>query len=327
MQSHRMVSLGVLIGLSVAASLGFALSARQQRESAPAASPVIEPYSDRIEPAEDGKLRVIVIGAHPDDAEIRAGGSAMLWSRDGHHVKLVSVTNGDIGHWGMAGGALARRRWAEVQQAASILGTTTDVFDIHDGELEPTLENRRKLTRAIRGWNADIVIGHRPNDYHPDHRYVGVLMQDSAYMVAVPFFCPEVPPLAKNPVFLYSYDGFRQPTPFRADLAVAIDEVIERKLDALVVMESQFLEGGALGNASMAPRDDEDRRRKRSEARERFRRRFAAIADACREKLVELYGEEAGRQVRYAEAFEICEYGRQPTPAELRQLFPFLPAR
>ena len=275
---------------------------------------------------DDGKLRIIVFGAHPDDCEIRAGGAAILWNKLGHHVKLVSVTNGDIGHWRMAGGPLARRRNAEAQEAAKILGTTTEVLDIHDGELEPTLENRRTFTRLIRAWNADIVIGHRPNDYHPDHRYTGVLMQDSAYMVAVPFFCPDTPPLKKNPVFLYSYDRFQRPNPFRPDVVVAIDDVIEQKVDAMVTMESQFIEGGALGSADRAPKNEAEREARRREVREAFKRRFAATADHCRDKLIDLYGE-AGKKVRYAEAFQICEYGRRPSREELGELFPFLPKK
>lgn len=278
-------------------------------------------------PAEDGKVRVICFGAHPDDAEIRCGGVAALWAQQGHHVKFVSVTNGDIGHWGMAGGPLAQRRTAEVQKAAALLGIATEVLDIHDGELEPTLENRQKITRLIRAWDADIVIGHRPYDYHPDHRYVGVLIQDSAFMVAVPFFCPDVPPLKRNPVFLYMHDGFQRPVPFRADVVVAIDSVMEQKIEALLAIESQFIEGGALGSADQAPKTDQERQAKREEVRKSFRRRFADQANRYRDKLVELYGEEVGRKVQYAEAFEICEYGRQPTREELRRLFPFLPAR
>ncbi len=276
---------------------------------------------------DDGKLRIIVFGAHPDDCEIRAGGAAILWSEQGHHVKFVSVTNGDIGHWRMAGGPLAKRRNAEVQAAAEILGTTTEVLDIHDGELMPTLENRRTFTRLIRDWDADLVIGHRPNDYHPDHRYTGVLMQDSAYMVAVPFFCPDTPPLDHNPVFLYSYDRFQRPNPFRPDVVVAIDDVIERKIDALVKMESQFIEGGALGSAERAPKSAAEREAKREAVREAFKRRFARTADNCREKLVDLYGEEVGNKARYAEAFMICEYGAQPSRERLRRLFPFFPEK
>ena len=277
--------------------------------------------------AKDGKVRVVVFGAHPDDAEIRAGGVGALWAEAGHQVQLVSVTNGDIGHFAMAGGALAQRRSAEVKKASEILGTSSLVLDIHDGELEPTLENRRLMTRVIRRWNADVVIGHRPNDYHPDHRYVGVLMQDCAYMVGVPFFCPDVPALAKNPVFLYSQDGFQRPNPFRADIVVAIDRVIDKKIDALVAIESQFVEGGATGKPNPSLNDSAGLERRRKEVGESFRRRFAAIADQYRDKLIEVYGPEAGRQVRYAEAFEVCEYGRQPKGEELRRLFPFLPEK
>ena len=276
---------------------------------------------------DDGKVRVVVFGAHPDDAEIRAGGVGALWAAAGHHVQLVSVTNGDIGHFAMAGGPLAQRRTAEVKKASEILGTTSLVLDIHDGELEPTLENRRQLTRVIRRWNADIVIGHRPNDYHPDHRYVGVLMQDCAFMVGVPFFCPDAPALAKNPVFLYSYDAFQRPNPFRADIVVAIDRVIDKKVDALAAIESQFVEGGALAKPNPSLDDPVAREKKRDEVRDSFRRRAAGIADKYRDKLIEMYGSQSGRQVRYAEAFEVCEYGRQPKADDLRRFFPFLPER
>lgn len=269
-----------------------------------------------------GKLRILVFGAHPDDCEIRCGGVASLWSARGDLVKFVSTTNGDIGHWGMAGGPLAIRRTNEVQAAAAVLGITTEVLDIHDGEILPTLENRKMFTRLIREWEADIVIGHRPNDYHPDHRYTGVLMQDSAYMVTVPFFCPDIPPLKKNPVFLYSADGFQRPNPFQADIVVSIDGVIEKKVDALVLIESQFVEGGANGSAESSPKTLEEREAKRAQVRESFKRRFAATANQWREKLVELYGQDAGGKVQYAEAFEICEYGRRPSKEEILRLFP-----
>ncbi len=168
--------------------------------------------------------------------------------REGHHVKLFSVTNEDIGHWGMAGGALARRRSAESAEVAKRLGVTSEVLDIRDGELMPTLENRRKITRLIREWNADGVISYRPWDYHPDHRYVGVLVQDAAYMVAVPFLMRLVTPLKKNPVFLYSSDRFQKPCPFEADIVVDVDPVFDRKVDALTALVSQTFEGGALGS-------------------------------------------------------------------------------
>ena len=185
----------------------------------------------------DGKLRIIIFGAHPDDAEYRGAGVAMKWAKMGHHVKLVSATNGDIGHWQMAGGPLAQRRNKEVMEVGRRLGVTTEVVDIHDGEIMPTLENRRIITRLIREWNADIVIANRPNDYHPDHRYTSILVQDSAYMVTVPFFCPDTPILKNNPAFFFYPDSFQKPNPFQPDVAVDIDGVLEQKLKAIDTLE------------------------------------------------------------------------------------------
>ncbi len=275
--------------------------------------------------SDDGKLRIICFGAHPDDCEIKAAGVAMKWAAQGHHVKFVSVTNGDIGHWREAGGPLAKRRTSEVKQAARIFGITTDVLDIHDGELMPTLENRREIVRKIRQWNADIVMSHRPNDYHPDHRYTGVLVQDAAYMVAVPFLCPDTPPLKRNPVFLFYPDRFQKPSAFEADIAVAIDKVMERKLDGLAVMESQFFEGGALGSADLIPDDAAGRQTRHRVVRAGFSGRSRAVANQYRQALARWYGSERAEKIQFAEAFEICEYGRQPSDEEIRKLFPFFP--
>jgi LmbE family N-acetylglucosaminyl deacetylase len=274
-------------------------------------------------PPDDGKLRIICFGAHPDDCELKAAGVALLWAQKGHHVKFVSVTNGDIGHWREAGGPLARRRKAEVEQAARLLGITTEVLDIHDGELLPTLENRRTITRLIREWKADIVMSHRPNDYHPDHRYTGVLVQDSAYMVAVPFFCPDVPPLKNNPVFLFYPDSFRKPNPFRPDVVVSIDSVIDKKLDALDTLESQFYEGGALGSAELIPSDPQKQAERRRQVRAGHAGRDEGVARRYRDTLAEWYGKDRADKVQHAEAFEICEYGRRPDKKELERLYPF----
>jgi LmbE family N-acetylglucosaminyl deacetylase len=209
-----------------------------------------------------------------------------------------------------------------VEKADGLLGVVSEVLDIHDGELLPTLENRRTVTRLIREWKADVVMSHRPNDYHPDHRYTGVLVEDAAYMVAVPFFCPDAPPLKGNPVFCFYSDGFQKPNPFQADVVVAVDAVIEKKLDALGVMESQFYEGGALGSADLTPTDPQKQTDRRRDVRAGHAGRSQAVAQHCRDKLVEWYGKEKADKVQHAEAFEICEYGRRPDKKELERLFP-----
>ncbi|HQR06859.1 MAG TPA: PIG-L family deacetylase [Gemmatales bacterium] len=284
-----------------------------------------DPIPQPATPAIDGKLRIICFGAHPDDCEIKIGGTAAIWAAKGHHVKFVSLTNGDIGHWRMSGPTLAKRRSEEVQRGDKLLGVETVILDIHDGELEPSLANRRTVTELIREWKADMVFSHRPNDYHPDHRYTGVLVQDAAYMVTVPFFCPKTPYLTRNPVFMYYADRFERANPTRADMVVGIDDSLDKKLAALELMESQFLEGGANGNINLIPKDAAERERRQKQVRESFMNRDASTAKRFGDRLAALYGTEQAKKIGHAEAFEICEYGTQPGNDELKRLFPFLP--
>jgi LmbE family N-acetylglucosaminyl deacetylase len=309
-QKLRWVATGVIAGSCVTLIATGALRSPTPAIAAPAPVP------------NDGKVRVIVFGAHPDDCEIRAGGVAAKWAARGDHVEFVSCTNGDIGHWQMAGGPLAQRRAAEVAHTAEILGIKSHVMENHDGELLPTLENRRTVTRLIREWNADIVISHRPNDYHPDHRYSGVLVQDAAYMVTVPFFCPESPYLTRNPVFMYAEDGFQKPNPFQPDVVVGIDEVVEKKLDAMDALESQFFEGGANGDPSYIPADAAGKENRKKQVRQGFRGRYQNTATRFRNQLEGWYGKDKAAGIKTAEAFEICEYGRRPGKDELKKLFP-----
>ncbi|MBL62098.1 MAG: GlcNAc-PI de-N-acetylase [Opitutae bacterium] len=275
--------------------------------------------------AADKPLRIIAFGAHPDDAEFQMGGTAIKLAKAGHKVKFVSVTNGDIGHWKVAGGQLAIRRTKEVQEAARRAGIEVEVLDIHDGELEPTLENRKKITRLIRNWQADMVFAHRPWDYHPDHRYTGVLVQDAAFMVSVPFICPDTPPLKKHPVFFYFQDRFTKPYPFKPDVAVSIDDVFEEKLHVIDALESQVYEGGALASPSVLIKRKADNPEARKKIlRASWSNRQGRIANQYRDELIKWYGEKDGKAVKHAEAFEICEYGHQPSKAELKILFPFL---
>ena len=269
----------------------------------------------------NGKLRIIAFGAHPDDAELKASGVAALWAAQGHAVKFVAMTNGDIGHFQMAGGPLAQRRKAEVEECARLLGIETEVLDIHDGELMPTLENRKTVARLIREWQADIVLCHRPYDYHPDHRYNGELVQDAAVVVVAPFFVPDTPPTQKNPVFLFYSDGFEKPYPFEPTIVVGIDEVVNQKWDCISAMPSQFGDEHSW-QASTRPDVPSGDAERKTYLLDLVKQRNQAVADQYRDRLIALYGEEKGSQIQYAEAFELCQYGSQPSVEELKKLFP-----
>jgi LmbE family N-acetylglucosaminyl deacetylase len=268
------------------------------------------------------QLRIIAFGAHPDDCELKAGGVAAKWAAAGHQVKFVATTNGDVGHFAAAGGPLALRRKAEVKRCAEILGIETEVLDIHDGELLPTLENRRTIVRLIREWRADIVLCHRSCDYHPDHRYTGVLVEDAAVLVAAPFFLTHTPPCPKNPVILYYSDHFKKPYPFDPAVIVGVDDVIAKKRAAIEAMPSQFADRDSWMGRYLpgVPEGDEARR---DFIRDWLIDRDEDIANQYREQLIERYGETKGRAIRYAEAFELCQYGAQVTHHELKELFPF----
>ena len=274
-------------------------------------------------PVSGQKLRIIAFGAHPDDCESRAGGTAAKYAALGHAVKFVAVTNGDAGHQTEGGGVLGARRRSEAREAARRIGIEAEVLDNHDGELLPTLEVRRQIIRKIREWKADIVLAPRPNDYHPDHRYTGVLVQDAAYMVTVPNICPEVPALRKNPVFFYFQDNFQRPNAFRPDVVVGIDDVLDKKLDMLDAHVSQVYEWLPWHDEKLeeVPKDPVARRKWLAKGNY-----AATISESVREASKKWYGDQAA-SIRHAEAFELCEYGRRPSPEELRMLFPFFPPR
>jgi LmbE family N-acetylglucosaminyl deacetylase len=266
------------------------------------------------------QLRVIAFGAHPDDCDIKAGGLAAKYVAGGHKVKFVSVTNGDVGHHEQSGSILAKRRRAEAQEAGRRIGIEYEVLDNHDGELVPSLEVRRQIIEKIREWQADIVFSPRPNDYHPDHRYTGVLLQDAAFMVTVPNLETKTPALRNNPVFLYFSDNFQRPQPFRADIVVALDDVIQKKMDMLDAHVSQMYEWlpWHAGELNEVPKDPAERKKWL------FSQRPSRVLPEWKSALEKWYGAKAG-SVQYAEAFEITEYGRRPNDAEIRKLFPFFP--
>jgi len=272
------------------------------------------------ENVQNDKLHIIIIGAHPDDPD-KVGGTAYKWAQLGHDVLMVSLTNGDAGHQSLPSDELARVRREEARRAGEVIGVRYITLDNHDGQLMPTYENRLQVIKLIREQKADIVIFPRPYDYHPDHRYTGVLVLDAAYMVTVPKILPEVPFLEKNPVFLYMSDGFTHPEPFKADVVIAVDDVIEKKMDMYHQHTSQMYEWLPFNQGILAqvPKTDAERRAWLGKSR-------MARSDAgpFRDKLIEEYGEEIGSKVKYCEAFQDSEYGTRLTKQNIYYYFPFL---
>ena len=265
-------------------------------------------------------IRNMMLGAHPDDCDQGGGGTAILLTAMGYKVKFVSVTNGDAGHQSSGGGVLAKRRMQEAMEAGKRFGVEYEVLDNHDGELLPSLHVRLQVIRKIREWNADVVIAPRPNDYHPDHRYAGVLVQDAAYMVAVPNVAADTPPLKKNPVFLYFEDRFQKPNPFEPDIAIDISSVFDQKIFALEAHQSQFYEWLPWigGYADEVPVDAAGKKQWLA------KREAGVITPAIRQSLEKWYGKERAAQVKQAETFEICEYGQRPSEDYIRKIFPML---
>lgn len=265
------------------------------------------------------KLHIIIIGAHPDDPD-KVGGTAYKWAQLGHDVLMVSLTNGDAGHQSLKPEELAERRREEARRAGELIGVRYITLDNHDGQLMPTYENRLEVIRLIREHKADMVIFHRPYDYHPDHRYTGTIVLDAAFMVTVPAILPEVPHLDKNPVFLFMSDGFVHPEPFRADMCVVIDDVIEKKMDMYHQHISQMYEWLPYnrGDLSEVPETEKDRREWLGK-----NRKPGSDATPYREKLIELYGMETGSTVKYCEAFQDSGYGTRLTKENLKRYFPF----
>lgn len=268
------------------------------------------------------KLRILAIGAHPDDCDLKAGATGAMYAQRGHEVLFLSMTNGDTGHHEIGGVELARRRYREAKAAAALAGIEYQCLDIHSGELFPTLENRRTLIRLLREFAPDLVMTHRPNDYHPDHRYASQLVQDAMYLVTVPNNTSLTPHLQNSPIAVYFNDDFRKPNPFTADVAIDVAEAFEKKIDMLDCHESQMYEWLPYNSGKLheVPQDAQQRRAWLAGEK---RKDVEKVARDSREALIRLYGEKRAESIWAAESYEVCEYGTQLPPEKIGQLFPF----
>lgn len=269
-------------------------------------------------------LSLLVIGPHPDDCSIKAGGIAAHYVAAGHDVTFLTITDGSAGHHEMDRTSLAARRKLETDAVAETLGVTYDWFGIRDGEVTPTLSVRERLIRYTRRVDPDLVLGPRPNDYHPDHRYTAQLIRDAAYMLIVPNVCSDVEPLDSMPVIGYVADGFTKPTPFDPDVVVDVSAVEPTKLDAIHCHESQVYEWlpYTFNDLDAVPAGDAERRAwlAADGVEHLVSVTEMNVADRFRDRLRARYGADAD-EITHAEAVEISEYGAPLDPAARDTLF------
>jgi len=267
------------------------------------------------------KPRLLILGAHPDDAEFHGGGLAAIYRELDRPVKLVSVTDGSAGHHERTRDELILLRRAEAANAGAVIGATYETWDFPDGELEPTLDVRRRIIREIRVFQPDLVLTHRICDYHPDHRAVGQCVQDASYMVTVPLVVPEVPALKKDPVVAFLPDLFTRPTPLRPDVVIDIAPYMKAISQMLACHQTQLFEWLAY-EADVLHTVPKDQAAKEAWVLEWAKRYIGPRSERFREFLTTIAGAERMSSLQFIEAFEISEYARQPDDDALRVLFP-----
>ena len=279
-------------------------------------------------------MKVLMIGAHQDDNEFRCGGLAYKLVQKGHDVRFLSMCNGCGGHHSMTPEETVARRATESAAVAKLLGVAYDVWtDQSDCAIVADLETRRRLIRYIRAYSPDVIIAHRNNDYHADHRASGQLVMDASYMLIVPHECPDVPAMRNTPVIMYNEDSFKDPD-FHGDLVIDIDDAINVKLQMAHLNVSQVYEWLPYTRHETVPEGEEERFAwlvgmdlSREYTDEEVMSmydsrgiRFARPAARFRDKLIEEYGKERGSKIRFAEAFQVCEYG-SPMTEEMKNEF------
>ncbi|MGQ4873841.1 MAG: PIG-L deacetylase family protein [Promethearchaeia archaeon] len=275
------------------------------------------------------QYKILVICAHPDDPVLLTGGLTYKLTRLGHKVKWISVTNGNMGHQTLGPIELAAIELEEAKAAAKSLGAEYETLNVDDGWVFVNRENTEKIVRAIRKFDPDLIITHRPYDYHRDHRYTSQLVMDASYMLIVPHYCPEVPisPSRKHPIICYSYDHFKKPIVFEANVLLNITDVYEKKANAIAMHKSQLFEWlpWTMSMEDQVPKEyDEKTRLELVEMLVIWH--YSGLISDYRKLWKKGY---PGKKVLKGEAFEICEYGRQPSKEDLKNLFPgaYIPSK
>jgi LmbE family N-acetylglucosaminyl deacetylase len=260
-------------------------------------------------------LSVVIVGAHPDDCEIFAGGLTVLLRQSGHKVTYIVMTNGNAGHYKMTKDVLQAVRFAETRKVAACLDIDYEIMNIDDGCVEPSLRNRQMLIRLLRKYQPDIIITHPSDDYHPDHRYTSQLVTDTAYVLNVPLYVPDVAAMKKPVVYCHMCS---KPQPGTVTVLVPTDKVMAQKILAVHQNTSQIYEWLPWTenvDPNIIPEDEQGRIKY---LKNRWLPEWEKAAINFRNQL-EHYN--AGNE-RFVEAFSASRYGFPLTQANASNYFP-----
>jgi LmbE family N-acetylglucosaminyl deacetylase len=269
----------------------------------------------------DRPLKLLILGAHPDDGEYHAGGLASIYRRLGHQVRIVSMTNGQAGHYERPPELLAPVRREEAAAAGRVIGAEYVTWDVPDGELMPDLATRHRVIREIRSFAPDLVLTHRPCDYHPDHRAAGQLVQDATYLVTVPNVLRDAPALFRDPVVAYMPDLFTTPSPMRADVVLDVTPEADTIVRMLACQRSQVFEWLPYeeGILDQVPADEGQ---KLVWLRQWYARHVQPRVERFREDLIAAYGRQRAREIQFCEVYEVSEYAASADLTLRQRLFP-----
>ena len=183
-------------------------------------------------------MKVLAIGAHPDDVEILCGGTVAKFAKQGHEVFICHVCDGNKGSNVYSSEELVKMRRNEAIESAKLIGATSIWAGISDGEVVLDLAGRVKIIDVLRQADADLIITNGPNDYHSDHVNTSKLVFEATYLAGLKLWKTKYPATTRLP-YLYYMDNVAGIN-FAPEEYVDITETIEIKVKMMNKMKSQL---------------------------------------------------------------------------------------
>ncbi len=187
--------------------------------------------------------KIVSIHAHPDDAEILAGGTLAHLASRGHHITIVTMTPGDCGSVEYGPDEIAAMRRAEASAAAALIAADYICAEFRDLAIFNDDHSRRRVTELIRGLRPDIILTSAPSDYHCDHEATSLLVRDACFGVSCPNYKAGVAGALDGIPHLYFMDSVegrdRDGRPVQSDFCVDVEATFAHKRAMLAAHASQ----------------------------------------------------------------------------------------